>query len=91
MDSDDFSEKWLGDAAAYRALGSLGIAQLSVLLHSLEFGLGLQECVYQNEWEEAKSDRDRWQARVRLGALRLELQRLRRWKRDSGWCQVAPH
>ncbi|WP_299724058.1 hypothetical protein [Devosia sp.] len=88
QDSEEFSTKWLGDLDAYRRLSGFSLLELASVVHSLEFGLGLQECVYQDDWEEAKTDRDRWQARVRLSTLRLQLTRLRRWKRDSGWQTV---
>lgn len=80
--------KWLGNFDAYDRLTGYSLLELAGVVHSLEFGLGLQECVYQSEWEEALSDRQRWQTRVRLSALRLQLIRLRKWKRDSGWQAV---
>ena len=88
QDSEEFSTKWLGNFDAYDRLGAFSLLELASVVHSLEFGLGLQECVYQDEWEEAKTDRQRWQTRVRLSALRLQLIRLRKWKRDSGWQAV---
>lgn len=88
QDSDEFSTKWLGNFDAYDRLGGFSLLEIASVVHSLEFGLGLQECVYQDEWEEAKTHRQRWQTRVRLSALRLHLIRLRKWKRDSGWQTV---
>lgn len=84
-DTDDYSQKWLGNHDAYDRLSAFTLLELASVVHSLEFGLGLQECIYADQWEEAKSDRDRWQSRVRLSALRLQLFRLRKWKRESGW------
>ena len=88
QDSDEFARNWLGSFDAYDRLGGYTLLELADVVQSLEFGLGLQECIYQSDWEEAQSDRDRWQARVRLSALRLQQIRLRRWKRDSGWQAV---
>lgn len=88
QDDEEFSVIWLGSERAYHRLGGLSLLDLAGLVHSLEFGLGLQECVYQDQWENAETDRDRWQSRVRLSALRLQRIRLRRWKRDSGWQAV---
>ena len=85
VDSNDYSTKWLGNHDAYQRLSAFSLLELASVVHSLEFGLGLQECVYQGDWEDAQSDRDRWQARVPLSALRLQLIRLRKWKRESGW------
>jgi hypothetical protein len=85
QDSHDFATQWLGNFDAYDRLAGYSLLELASVVHSLEFGMGLQECVYQSEWEEALSDRQRWQTRVRLSALRLQLVRLRRWKRESGW------
>lgn len=84
-DTDDYSQKWLGNHDAYDRLSAFSLLELSSVVHSLEFGLGLQECLYQGEWEEAKTDTTRWQSRVRLSALRTLLIRLRKWKRESGW------
>ena len=88
QDSDEFARNWLGAFDAYQRLSGFTLLELANVVNSLELGLGLQECIYQSNWEEAQSDRDRWQARVRLSALRLQLIRLRRWKRDSGWQAV---
>lgn len=88
QDSEEFATNWLGQFDAYERLLGLTLLDLAGLVHSLEFGLGLQECVYQDQWENASTDRDRWQARVRLSAIRLQRVRLRRWKRDSGWQTV---
>ena len=88
QDSGEFATKYLGSFEAYDRLGSFGLLELASVVHSLEFGMGLQECLYQGDWEEALTDRERWQTRVRLSALRLQLVRLRRWKRESGWQTV---
>lgn len=88
QDSDEFARNWLGAFDAYQRLSSFTLLELASVVQSLEFGLGLQECLYQGDFEEAVTDRDRWQARVRLSALRLQLIRLRRWKRESGWQTV---
>ena len=88
QDSDEFARNWLGAFDAYKRLSSLTLLELADVVQSLEFGLGLQECLYQSDFEDAVADRDRWQARVRLSALRLQLIRLRRWKRESGWQAV---
>ena len=88
QDSDEFARNWLGAFDAYKRLSSLTLLELADVVQSLEFGLGLQECLYQSDFEDAEADRDRWQARVRLSALRLQLIRLRRWKRESGWQTV---
>jgi hypothetical protein len=88
QDDEEFSITWLGGEHAYHALGGLGLIDLAGVVHCLEFGLGLQQCVYQGEWEDAQTQRDRWQARVRLSAVRLQLVRLRRWKRESGWQEL---
>ena len=85
QDSHEFATKWLGNFDAYDRLSGYSLLELASVVHSLEFGMGLQECLYQADWEEAQTDRDRWQARVKLSALRLKLVRLRRWKRESGW------
>lgn len=85
QDSEEFSITWLGSENAYNRLSGFGLLELAGVVQCLEFGLGLQECVLQGEWEDAQTDRERWQARVRLSALRLQLVRLRRWKRESGW------
>jgi hypothetical protein len=84
-DCHDFSTKWLGNFDAYQRLTALGLLELASVVQSLEFGLGLQECIFQGDWEDAVTDRERWQARVRLSALRAQLIRLRKWKRESGW------
>lgn len=84
-DCAEFSLTWLGNQHAYDRLAGLSLFELAGAVQSLEFGLGLQECVLQGNWEDAQSDRERWQARVRLSALRLQIVRLRRWKRESGW------
>lgn len=88
QDSEEFSTTWLGSENAYNRLSGFGLLELAGVVQCLEFGLGLQECVLQGEWEDAQTDRERWQARVRLSALRLQLVRLRRWKRQSGWQSV---
>ena len=88
QDSDEFARNWLGAFDAYKRLPSSTLLELADVVQSLEFGLGLQECLYQSDFEDAVADRDRWQARVRLSALRLQLIRLRRWKRESGWQTV---
>ena len=88
QDSDEFARNWLGAFDAYKRLPSFTLLELASVVQSLEFGLGLQECLYQSDFEDAVADRDRWQARVRLSALRLQLIRLRRWKRESGWQTV---
>jgi hypothetical protein len=88
QDSHDFSMKWLGNFDAYDRLPGLTLLELAGVVHSLEFGMGLEECLLQSNWEEAVTDRECWQARVRLSALRLQLVRLRRWKRESGWQAV---
>ena len=88
QDSDEFARNWLGAFDAYQRLSSFTLLELATVVQSLEFGLGLQECLYQSDFEDAVGDRDRWQARVRLSALRLQLIRLRRWKRESGWQAV---
>lgn len=85
VDTDDYSQKWLGNHDAYQRLSAFTLLELASVVHSLEFGLGLQECIYQDEWEVAKTDTARWQSRVRLSALRVQLVRLRKWKRESGW------
>ena len=87
-DGDEFARNWLGSFDAYDRLRGYTLLELADVVQSLEFGLGLQECIYQSDWEQAQSDRDSWQARVRLSALRLMLVRLRRWKRESGWQTV---
>ena len=88
QDSDEFARNWLGAFDGYQRLPSFTLLELASVVQSLEFGLGLQECLYQSDFEDAVEDRDRWQARVRLSALRLQLIRLRRWKRESGWQAV---
>lgn len=88
QDSDEFATKWLGNFDAYDRLSGYSLLELASVVHSLEFGMGLQECLYQADWEDAVTDRARWQARVKLSALRLQLVRLRRWKRESGWQTV---
>ena len=90
QDSDEFATNWLGRLDAYDRLPGLTLLELAGVVHSLEFGMGLEECLLQSNWEEAVTDRERWQARVRLSALRLQLVRLRRWKRESGWQAVTP-
>lgn len=84
-DEFEFEATWMGINGSYHGLGGMSLIQLADIVRSVEFGLGLQASLYHFEWEDAVSDRDRWQARVRLSALRLQLVRLRRWKRESGW------
>lgn len=88
QDSEEFAANWLGRFDAYDRLSGLTLLELAGVVHSLEFSIGLEECLLQSNWEEAVTDRQRWQARVRLSALRLQLVRLRRWKRESGWQTV---
>jgi hypothetical protein len=84
-DELEFERVWMSIPGSYHGLGGMTLMQLAEILHSVEFGLGLQVCLYQYEWEDAVSDRDRWQARVRLSAVRLLVVQLRRWKRHNGW------
>ncbi len=87
-DELEFEARWMGIAGSYHGLGGMTLMQLAQIVQSVEFGLGLQAAVYQFEWEDAVSARDRWQARVKLSATRILIVRLRRWKRDSGWQTV---
>ncbi|MGV8856317.1 MAG: hypothetical protein ACOH2L_16950 [Devosia sp.] len=70
-DTEEFSTKWLGSPNSYDRLSGLSLLEIASVVNSLEFGLGLQECVYQDDWQDAQTERDRWQTRVRLSALRL--------------------
>src|SRR5690606_20986173 len=85
QDSHEFAAQWLGNFDAYDRLGGYSLCELVSVVHSLEFGMGLQECLYQAEWEDAVTERERWQPRVRLRAVRGQLVLLRRWERESGW------
>ena len=87
-DEFEFEARWMGITGSYHGLGGMTLMQLAQIVQSVEFGLGLQAAVYQFEWEDAASPRDRWQARVKLSAARLLVVRLRRWKRNSGWQAV---
>jgi len=87
-DELEFEARWMGITGSYHGLGGMTLMQLAQIVQSVEFGLGLQAAVYQFDWEDAQTDRDRWQARVRLSAARLLVVRLRHWKRNSGWQTV---
>ena len=84
-DELDFEARWMSVTGSYHGLGGMTLMQLAQIVQSVGFGLGLQAAVYQFEWEDALSDRDRWQARVKLSAARLLIAKLGRWKRESGW------
>ena len=85
QDEEDFSVCWLGSEGAYHRFRGFDLLELGGMVHSLEFGIGLQTCAYEDDWEKAKSDKERWQAKVRLAAMRSLKAKLRVWAREHGW------
>lgn len=89
VDLDDFSDAWLGEPQAYRHLGGMDLLELASVVGCLEIELGILLMELEAEWDQAKDDRDRWLANVRLRTVRALVKQLRAWKRDSDWIEVG--
>lgn len=89
VDLDDFSTEWLGEPCAYVRLAGLDMLELASAVNCLELGLGIMTMFLHTEWEEAETERDRWQANTRLTAARALLRNLRTWKRQQRWREIG--
>lgn len=88
-DLEDFSTEWLGQPDAYVRLSGLDTLELASAVNCLELGLGIMTMFLHTEWEEAETERDRWQANTKLAASRALLRNLRAWKRKQRWREIG--